>query len=239
MRTPNGTITPRPINTHHFISGRFFWLLLSLIVFIIVAGEVPTNAESRWNAGWPLVAILIAASYSTRQSRARFVVSLSLNLVLLILAFAYAAWPLKAITCAGFALLLVSLFTTFLYTLDYVFRADPIGPDHILGAVCAYVLASMAFATIYTLQWIFDPHAFTGMGLGTEVRPWRELFYFSLTTLTTTRYGDITPAVPSTRSASMVEQLFGTFYMAVIFARLVGLYVSHAVKSRKDDAADE
>jgi hypothetical protein len=64
-----------------------------------------------------------------------------------------------------------------------------------------------------------DPAAFNG-ALAAR-RP--GLLYFSLTTLTTTGYGDITAVDPSARGFANLEQVLGQFYVAVTIARLVAL----------------
>jgi hypothetical protein len=56
------------------------------------------------------------------------------------------------------------------------------------------------------------------------------LLYFSFTTLTTTGYGDITPVSRHSQSLSILEQMAGTFYVAILIARLAGLYQSSASK---------
>jgi uncharacterized membrane protein len=57
-----------------------------------------------------------------------------------------------------------------------------------------------------------DPHAFY------------PLIYFSFTVLTTVGFGDITPATDQARSLVMIEQMAGVFFVAVLIARLAGLY---------------
>jgi len=47
--------------------------------------------------------------------------------------------------------------------------------------------------------------------------------YFSLTTLTTMGYGDITPVNGIARSLSNLEALNGQLYPAILIARLVSL----------------
>jgi hypothetical protein len=49
------------------------------------------------------------------------------------------------------------------------------------------------------------------------------LLYFSLTTLTTTGYGDIVPVDPIARSLANLEGVLGLFYLAITVARLVTL----------------
>ena len=53
--------------------------------------------------------------------------------------------------------------------------------------------------------------------------------YFSLTTLTTIGYGDVTPVAAAARSAAMFEGVFGQFYIAVVVAQLVGSKLAEAV----------
>ena len=54
--------------------------------------------------------------------------------------------------------------------------------------------------------------------------------YFSLVTLTTMGYGDVTPArAPATMLATL-EAVFGQFYIAVLVAQLVGLRLAQALQ---------
>ena len=56
------------------ISGRFFWLLVSLVVFIVLAGVLPTTTVGRWEGSLPLAAILIAAIYAARAGKKQLIV---------------------------------------------------------------------------------------------------------------------------------------------------------------------
>jgi hypothetical protein len=56
--------------------------------------------------------------------------------------------------------------------------------------------------------------------------------YFSLTTLTTTGYGDITALNPMLRMWAVFEAVVGTIYNATVIARLVSVYGSEL--GRKD-----
>ena len=49
------------------------------------------------------------------------------------------------------------------------------------------------------------------------------MLYFSLTTLTTTGYGDIVALDPFARSLANLELVIGQFYLAITVARLVTL----------------
>jgi Ion channel len=53
----------------------------------------------------------------------------------------------------------------------------------------------------------------------------RHEMYFSLTTLTTTGYGDIVPVDPFARSLANLESVLRQFYLAITVARLVTLEI--------------
>jgi Ion channel len=99
--------------------------------------------------------------------------------------------------------------------------------DDILGTLCGYLLAAIAWANLYSAIELATPGAFALTGpIQSELDSWygREatFTYFSLSTMTTIGYGDITPVAPAARSASVLQGVFGQFYIAVIVAQLVG-----------------
>ena len=90
------------------------------------------------------------------------------------------------------------------------------------GAIVIYLTLATIFASAYGLIWELSPGAFTN--LVTEIGGPEEvatMLYFSLTTLTTTGYGDIVPVDPFARSLANLESVIGPFYLAITVARLV------------------
>lgn len=53
-----------------------------------------------------------------------------------------------------------------------------------------------------------------------------DLFYFSIVTLTTLGYGDITPVAPIARALAAIEAMVGVMFIAVIVSRLVGMHTA-------------
>jgi Na+/citrate or Na+/malate symporter len=51
-----------------------------------------------------------------------------------------------------------------------------------------------------------------------------ELIYFSFTTLATVGFGDITPALVHSRYLTVLEMVTGVMYVAILIARLTGVY---------------
>jgi voltage-gated potassium channel Kch len=51
------------------------------------------------------------------------------------------------------------------------------------------------------------------------------LLYFSVVTMTTLGYGDISPAMPAARMLCSFEAVIGQLFVAIFIARLVSLHI--------------
>jgi len=100
------------------------------------------------------------------------------------------------------------------------FSKGPVTIHRIQGAIVVYLLISFVFALLYhSISLLNVDTAFKGLSSSDR----KELMYFSLTTLTTVGYGDITPALATTRSLANLEALVGQLYPAILIARLVSM----------------
>ena len=92
------------------------------------------------------------------------------------------------------------------------------------GAAVLYLNIAIIFATAFSLIWEFNPAAFAGVSTARDdLAEFATMLYFSLTSLTTTGYGDIAPLDPFARSLANLESAIGVFYIAITVARLVTL----------------
>ena len=53
---------------------------------------------------------------------------------------------------------------------------------------------------------------------------WATMMYFSVTVLTSTGFGEITPVTGMARALIVIEQVLGVMYVAFLVARLAKLY---------------
>ncbi|HXX81882.1 MAG TPA: potassium channel family protein [Thermodesulfovibrionales bacterium] len=109
-----------------------------------------------------------------------------------------------------------------------VYQDGPVTGHRVRGAIAAYLLIGVVFAKTYTLINYLMPGAFN---IASPATPFagegrQAFYYFSIVTLTTVGYGDITAAAPTARSLVMVEALIGQLYPAILLARLVSLSVA-------------
>jgi hypothetical protein len=92
------------------------------------------------------------------------------------------------------------------------------------GTVVLYLNLASIFASVFSLIWVPDPAAFGNLAAATGgPSEMVTMLYFSLTTMTTTGYGDIVPVDPFARSLANLESMFGQFYFAITVTRPVTL----------------
>jgi Ion channel len=92
------------------------------------------------------------------------------------------------------------------------------------GAVVVYLSLATIFASVYSLIWELSPDAFAYLVVqASGPQEVATMLYFSLTTLTTTGYGDVVAIDPFARSLANLESVLGQFYLAITVARLVTL----------------
>ena len=51
-----------------------------------------------------------------------------------------------------------------------------------------------------------------------------DALYLSITVLTSTGFGDVTPLTRAARGVCMIEQITGALFLAILIARLAGVY---------------
>ena len=127
--------------------------------------------------------------------------------------------------------LLFLLFVT-LSQLRSVLKQREVTGETISIAISIYLLLGVTWIFLYAVIFQLYPDSFGGLAVATSGHPVevRHLFpvlgYFSLTTLSTIGFGDITPLTLQARYAAVAEGITGQFYMAILVARLVGLQMS-------------
>src|SRR5580693_3546122 len=97
-----------------------------------------------------------------------------------------------------------------------------IDSETVMGAIAAYLMVGMFFAFLYRAVGIVQPHpAFFGsQGPGT----FSQDLFFSFTTLTTTGYGDLTPAGNPGQSFAVLEMLIGQLFLITAVGKVVSTW---------------
>lgn len=104
-----------------------------------------------------------------------------------------------------------------------VVQADRADEDAVVGSICVYLLASLAFAALYAALAHWEPSAFSFGSPPPKDALFGEFLYFSLVTITTLGYGDVTAVHPLAQGLTCLEAVFGVLYPAIVVSRIVAL----------------
>ena len=115
--------------------------------------------------------------------------------------------------------------------LVFIFRQDEVTRDLIVGAAVVYLLLAEMWASVYKILETLRPGSFAvpdGPLQNSEL-----LFdYYSLVTITTLGYGDVTPLTSVASTLSTLEAIVGQLYLVITVAWLVGVHVSQSIQKK-------
>ena len=195
-------------------------LLLALIAFYPL---VERSYAGRWLFNLIAVVGVLFSLQRIRASRTGIRLSGALGVVALVAQLLHwsdtlpHAGVVSAIAQSGFYVGAATL------QVRYILRDTRATVDELFSAAVAFLLLSLAWASVYWCTEYFVPGSFAVAHGATPSSPtWYELFYFSVTTLSTTGFGDVVPVSSAARSVTILEQLAGVLYVALIISRLAG-----------------
>lgn len=211
--------------------GPCTYLLLLLLGLILLFPFLEEGVLARTLLGLLFSIVLLVGALATRQTHWGFILKLVLALVGVSLQWS-ALWSgnIALLNLAGLAYA-ASLAISFSGVLRYILQRGPITADKLHGALAGYIMLAFVWSFMYALLEIANASSFGPGQLNfTQTGTFFRLIYFSLTTLTTTGYGDVIPLTNHARSLVMLEEFSGVFYVGVLIARLAGLYPSNVAK---------
>jgi hypothetical protein len=130
----------------------------------------------------------------------------------------------------SFSWLLFFSFVTYCL-LRRLLKQREVSGETISMSISIYLLLGLSWGLLYVVIFSRNPEAFrftTPPGELGEASRFPILLYFSLTTISTVGFGDITPLTLQARYAAVAEAITGQFYLAILVARLVGMHLSRA-----------
>ena len=200
--------------------GNAFGLVLLLVMAIYVLGSLVSF--SGWG-GFALAATTgVCAVVALISSEAGH------RLVRWAAAFAVAGAGLAAASALGWgsalegasALISVALLAVAAgVVLGTVLTESEVGFRTILGAISVYVILGLIFTYVFVAVDRLQAGAFFGQPTQTG-----DFLFFSITTLTTTGYGNLVPAAQPGKMLSGLEMLVGQIFLVTLIAGLVSLW---------------
>lgn len=211
--------------------GMFTLLLVVLLVQIfVVLPFFPKGGFERFLLPIFYFILLVTGLISVAESNKKLIV------LCCVAALIIQVSARLALNANSFRLFSDVFYTVYCATLSAIvliktLEKGPITIKRIEGSIVAYLLFGLAFALLFHAIYMIKGHeAFNGL----RSREEDEFLYFSLTTLTTTGYGDISPVATSARSLANMESLIGQLYPAILIARLVSMQLMNPNENKKN-----
>lgn len=151
-----------------------------------------------------------------------------------------------ALICNGLMFFYESfIFTTLFYLLTFAFIMVSAGSiiskvllnarvtmETLRGVVCVYFMIAFGFAFLFVMieyivpgSFILDPEA---RNFYNHTRILSEMMYFSFVTLLSIGFGTINAVKDVAQTFTVIEGTIGQFYVAILVARLLGIYSFYA-----------
>ena len=203
--------------------NRCFFLFLSMLTLIVTMPFLSGATHGRLIIGVLNIIMLLTAITAVGRSKFSFL----FGLILAVPTLTFQVLAIQSGDAGDFALSWSCNATFYALTLirllAYVLHRDEMTADKLYGAVCAYVLIAILWAFLHGVLQYFYPGAYA-FGGTPKTLDMGDLIYFSFTALTTAGFGDITPLLIHSRYLTLLEMITGVMYVAILIARLTGVY---------------
>ncbi len=209
--------------------GKQRYLAFSLLAFLFTMPLIDdTSTFNRLLTYVVLTFVFITGPFAIASTPARLVTTIILALMVLLPGVASILGDYQvAYSYSLVAGILFFSFLAFLISKELLTDDTAVDSETLWAAANVYVLIGLCFAFSYAALATFQPDLFTGKFIDQPLRD--QLFgyiYFSFVTLTTLGYGDITPNTTGAATLTYLEAVIGQLYIAIMLARLVGLYIT-------------
>lgn len=210
-----------------------FFPLLYLIVSPFL-GPYPSLAVLAHSS---LTVALFFAVYTVqkKQPERPFVMILLLPLLVL---YWLGIYEIIVFSLSGAYLLIVAYLGLLIYSyVLQISRSRRVNINVLYAAFCLYLVIGLFFGAAYAFFQQVVPGAYSGALLEGGTDGSLHVFnYFSMVTLTTLGFGDITPQTAGAAALCMLEAIVGQFFTAVLVAWLVGNYLADRHESKNSDS---
>jgi hypothetical protein len=124
-------------------------------------------------------------------------------------------------TCVGQASTAILVVGSILILGQTIIASGVVDGHTVRGVLCIYLWLGLLFSALHDFCATLIPHYLDGVGAHATQS---DTLYFSLITLTTVGFGDITPASNAARAIAATEALVGQLYLVSVVAAVVARF---------------
>ena len=202
---------------------RCFWLFAVLLALIGAVSFVPGSDQGRLILNAVSLFVLIATVATVGRTKLSFVITVLLAVPAVTFQYLGLWYDSEDDLTWSWIFSATLYFVTIVYLVRYVFQPKIMTHDKLFGAAAAYLLIGVFWAYLYAVVGSFYPQSYMVVGQPGRL-VYADALYLSMTVLTSTGFGDVTPLTRQARGICMIEQITGALFVAILIARLAGVY---------------
>jgi hypothetical protein len=233
-------VSPLPARTsvqHRY--GIVLLLTVAAVIDVIVAPDTPlSRGIGLLLQGGTLLVVIVTAREAASVRRARGAVAAAL-LIALAAGVALSVIP-RWFGALAAAAAVAAVLIVLVRGVARLVREQGVSLQAVAGALAIYMLVGLTFAFAISVIAYAGPKYFAQSGHQSSgegaLFSLSEETYFSFTTLTTTGYGDLTPATSVGHAIAVLEMLLGQIYLVTVIGLLVG-NLNRGASRREGDAS--
>lgn len=208
------------------LEKKFAFLLVAILLLIILPSLFPESIIKRVVSYAVQGLVLFAGIYAVHRGKNELYIGLSIGFIILVFNFLDI---FSGNATIRFYLSFLSYMFFYLFLayrlLRYLFLTEQVTLGVVIASVNAYFLFGIVGGFAFMLIENLIPGSLNNLELEAYTEP-AKFVYFSFSSLSTTGFGDITPASPPAQSLTIILGALGPIYLTVIVAIIVGRYVS-------------
>jgi Ion channel len=207
-------------------------MTISLVLLIFVITPLRTaGLPGRLMLDIIVMLLIVYGAVTIEQKRVAKTLLISLVLLTAFVLVTARLNPTPSLNLLGSILVTVVLAWYVRVVLLVMFRGGPVSWSRIQGAVCAYMLLGMTWASAYQAVEQIWPGAFQFVSAPVNIdQLTSKLTYYSFCTLTTVG-SDVAPMHPIARSLTSAEAMTGQLFPALLIGALVAMAVQARTKT--------
>lgn len=213
-------------------SYEFRNLLFFLLIYLFVSPFIAAKPSLTILAHFLLSIALFFAVFAVQKQQHQRSLAMVLLVPVLVLYWLGLYRQISFIRDGSYALLAVYFILLIISFGAQLMRAKTVTLNLIFATLCLYLVIGLLWGSLYALLYQMNPDSFAGSLLENPLDLLVTFNYFSMVTLTTLGYGDITPQTAGAGALCQMEAITGQFFTAVVVAWLVGNFVTEKQRNK-------
>jgi hypothetical protein len=191
---------------------------LTTVLFLVIAPESSWSRAVGLLLSGGMLFVVIATSRGDVEMRERAGVVLAVATLVVVAAVGF-EWVEEGIGAAVSAALVLGTLVQLVRGLAVLVRVRGVTLQAVAGALAVYLLVGIVFSFVIGTMAKLGSGPYFAQGFDGNQS---QRVYFSFTSMTTTGFGDLTPATRGGRAVAVLEMLTGQIYLVTVISLLVG-----------------